>query len=449
MIGNISILICSFVFICVVSFYIFKVWPDLDVIDLYIVFILFHFGLYPFIRGLYFGPDVIFDFRNSNPLVIGLIFSQVLLILAIIRVVSWYFPKNIAINLNIRNIIQQWSRINRYVLLCIYVVLILFQIISYYKYGIKTYIMPEVFERIGKNLPYWFTSVRTIYPHLAFLIFLGLFSNILKSKGYSQYGWIILTILFVPIVTIYGRRFFLAMIIAAAIFWFVEKRNNIFKLKYMKVILVLVCGSFLFSNLFQAYREVYQTVGPVNLEKLKNPFEAAINFNATINNLKMRPGTWEFNFLVLNNQFSKPNMTTNGKITWEGFKSSIPRFFWADKNFTDIDNILADLYHVKPREVDISKNIIGIAQVDFGYLSIITVPILILTIVIVMGLLIKITIPYPTFLWLFTGNILFSLINIEENGYEIFFMVRYIIFTVILFVLYLVSQNSYLKLIRK
>ena len=449
MIGNISILICSFVFICVISFYIIKVWPDLDVIDLYIVFILFHFGLYPFIRGLYFGPDVIFDFRDSNPLVIGLIFSQVLLILTIIRVVSWYFPKNIAINLNIRNIIQQWSRINRYVLLCIYVVLILFQIISYYKYGIKTYIMPEVFERIGKNLPYWFTSVRTIYPHLAFLIFLGLFSNILKSKGYSQYVWIILTILFVPIVTIYGRRFFLAMIIAAAIFWFVEKRNNIFQLKYMKVILVLVCGSFLFSNLFQAYREVYQTVGPVNLEKLKNPFEAAINFNATINNLKMRPGTWEFNFLVLNNQFGKPNMITNGKITWEGFKSSIPRFFWADKNFTDIDNILADLYNVKQREVDISKNIIGIAQVDFGYLSIITVPILILTIVIVMGLLIKITIPYPTFLWLFTGNILFSLVNIEENGYEIFFMVRYIIITVILFVIYLVSQKSYLKLIRK
>ena len=309
--------------------------------------------------------------------------------------------------------------------------------------------MPDDFERIGKHLPYWFTSVRTIYPHLAFLIFLGLFSHILKSKGYHQYVWIILTILFVPIVTIYGRRFFLAMIVAAAIFWFVEKRKNIFQLKYLKVTLVLVCGFFLFSNLFQAYREVFQAVGPVNLEKLKNPFEAAINFNATINNLKKRPGTWEFNFLVLNNQFSKPNMITNGKITWEGFKSSIPRIFWADKQFAVIDDILVDLYHVKQREIDIGKNLFGVAQVDFGYLSIIIVPIIILTIVIVMGLLIKITIQYPTFLWLFTGNILFFLINIEENGNEIFFMVRYIIITLILFEIYLVSQKIYLRLVRK
>jgi len=345
--------------------------------------------------------------------------------------------------------IQQWSSVNRYILLCIYVVLIVFQILSYYKYGIKTYIMPEDFERIGKQLPYWFTSVRTIYPHLAFLTFLGLFSNILKSKGYRLYVWILLTILFIPIVTIYGRRFFLAMIVAAAIFWFVEKRKNIFQLKYLKVTLVLVCGFFLFSNLFQAYREVFQAVGPVNLDKLKNPFEAAINFNATINNLKKRPGTWEFNFLVLNNQFSKPNMATNGKITLEGFKSSIPRFLWADKQFTNIDNILADLYHVKEREIDIGKNLLGVAQVDFGYLSIIIVPIIIITIVIIMGLLIKITIHYPTFLWLFTGNILFFLINIEENGNEIFFMVRYIIITLILFGIYLVSRKIYLTLVHK
>ena len=449
MIGNISLLLFSFFFICILIIYLAKLQSGLDIIDIYIIFVLLHFGLYPFVRGLYFGKDAIFDFRDCNPLVIALMFGQVLLILAIIRFVSWYFPKNIANYLNIRNMIQQWSRINKYILLFIYVVLILFPIISYYKYGVKTYIMQDDFERIGKHLPYWFTSVRTIYPHLSFLIFLGLFSYILKSKGYRQCVWIILTILFVPIVTIYGRRFFLAMIVVAAIFWFVEKRKNIFQLKYLKVTLVLVCGFFLFSNLFQAYREVFQAVGPVNLEKLKNPFEAAINFNATIDNLKRRPGTWEFNFLVLNNQFSKPNMITNGKINIEGFKSSIPRFFWAGKQFTIIDEILAELYHIKQSEIDIGKNLFGVAQVDFGYLAILIVPIIILTIVIVMGLLIKITIQYPTFLWLFAGNILFFLINIEENGNEVFFMVRYIFIMLILFAIYLVSQKIYLMLTRK
>ena len=185
MIGNISLLFFSFLFICILTIYLAKVQSDLDIIDIYIIFVLLHFGFYPFVRGLYFGKDVIFDFRDSNPLVIGLIFIHVFLILLIIRFLSWYFPKNIANYLNIRNMIQQWSSINRYILLCIYVVLIVFQIISYYKYGIKTYILPDDFERIGKHLPYWFTSVRTIYPHLAFLVFLGLFSHILKSKGSS------------------------------------------------------------------------------------------------------------------------------------------------------------------------------------------------------------------------------------------------------------------------
>jgi hypothetical protein len=449
MIGNISLLFFSFLFICILIIYLAKVQSDLDIVDIYIIFVLLHFGFYPFVRGLYFGKDVIFDFRDSNPLVIGLIFIHVLLILMIIRFLSWYFPKYIIKYLNIRNMIQQWSSINRYILLCIYVVLIVFQILSYYKYGIKTYILPDDFERIGKHLPYWFTSVRTVYPHLAFLVFLGLISHILKSEGQHQYVWIILTILFVPIVTIYGRRFFLAMIVVATVFWAVEKRKNIFQLKYLKVTLILFCGFFLFSNLFQAYREVFQAVGPVNLDKLKNPFKAAINFNATINNLKKRPGTWEFNFLVFNNQFSKPNMITNGKINLEGFKSSIPRIFWADKHFSVIDDILCDLYHVRQSEIDIGKNLFGVVQVDIGYLSMIIVPIIILTILVVMGLLIKITMHYPTFLWLFTGNILYFLINIEENGNEIFFMIRYIIITLVLFAIYFECQKIYLRIVHK
>ncbi len=60
---------------------------------------------------------------------------------------------------------------------------------------------------------------------------------------------------------------------------------------------------FLCSNIFQAYRDDFQAVGQVNLTKLKNPFTAAINFDATLENLKARPGTWEFNFLVFNHQY--------------------------------------------------------------------------------------------------------------------------------------------------
>ena len=117
-------------------------------------------------------------------------------------------------------------------------------------------------------------------------------------------------------------------------------------------------------------------------------------------------------------------MTTDGKITWEGIKSSIPKIFWPDKQFLMIDKILAQLYQVKTKEIDIGKNLFGVGQVEFGYFSLIIVPLIIIIMLAMMAALIKMTINYPTYLWLFSGNILYFLINIEENGNEIFYMLR-------------------------
>ena len=203
---------------------------------------------------------------------------------------------------------------------------------------------------------------------MAFLVCLGLISSLLKSQGYYKYVWLILTLGFLPVVILYGRRFFLAVIIIWALLWLMEKKQDIFSMKYLAIGLSMVLGFFLCSNVFQAYRDNFQAVGQVNLSKLKNPFAAVINFEGTIENLKARPGTWEFNFLVFNHQFSKPGMTTKGKITWEGIKSSIPRIIWPGKQFYWIDNILADLYNVTTKEIDIGKNIFGVGQVDYGYL---------------------------------------------------------------------------------
>jgi hypothetical protein len=441
MLGNISILICAFVFICILSFYLFKIWPDIDVLDLYIVFVLFHFGLYPFIRGLYFGKDVIFDFRDSSPLVISLIFVHVLLILTVIKIIYRYFPDRFVECLKIKNLIQQWSCINKYLLLFIYGMLIFFQILSYYIYGVKTYIPSDDFARIGKDLPYWFTAIRTIYPLLAFLVCLGLISSWLKSQGYHKYIWLILTVGFLPVITLYGRRYLLAMIIVWAILWVIEINKDRFSIKYLIVGILTVVALFLFSNIYQAYRYDFQAVGQVDLAKLKNPFIASVNFDATIENFKARPGTWEFNFLVFNHQYSKHGMFTEGKVFWEAIKSSIPRVLWPDKQFIVVDEILAKLYNANTKEIDIGKNIFGLVQVDYGYLSLIIVPLIIITIIAIMAALIKETMHYPTFLWLFSGNILYYLVNIEENGNEIFFMLRNIALIFMIFCCYLVANK--------
>ena len=290
MVGNISILICSFVFLFVVSFYLFKIWPNIDVLDLYIIFVLFHFGVYPFIRGLHFGKDVILDFRDGNPIVIGLVFIHVLLILTVIKMIYRYFPDTFVECLKITNLIQKWSLTNKYILFFIYGLLIIFQIFSYYKYGIKSYILPDDFARIGKDLPYWFTSIRTVYAPLAFLVCLGLISSLLKSQGYYKYIWFILTLAFLPVVTLYGRRFFLAVIMIWAILWLVEKRKDARLMKYLAVGLFMALVFFLCSNIFQAYRDDFQDGRASQSKKVKKPIHCGNQFRSYPG--KFKDETW-------------------------------------------------------------------------------------------------------------------------------------------------------------
>ena len=442
--GNISLLIFSFIFICIIIIYLHKKWPDLDVIDLYIVFALLHFGFVPFIRGLYFGKDIVFDFRNSNPLAIGLVFGHILVILLIIKGVSLFLSPNSQDYLKLRYLIQKYSSANKYLLLVINACLVLFPIISYYCYGVKPYIMPEDFDKIGHSLPYWFTSIRTIYNYIAFCVLLGLFGNMVKAKKYPQIIWITLIICLILSVTINGRRFLLNIIVIGVIFWFAYNEKSIWRLRYLTIGLLLIGSVLLFSNMYQSYRDGFLfKAGQVNFTKLENPISTALNYHATINNLKMRAGTWEFNFLVFNFQINKSGMTTNGNLTWDGFKSSIPRFFWPGKQFRLIDDYLAEFFRIETGDVLIAKNIFGIAQLDFGYLSIIIIPAIILFIIGIMGVIISKTMEYPTFLMLFTGNILWYLVNFEESGNEIFFMFRNMIMILLLFALYILTDKIY------
>ena len=158
--GNWSILIFSLLFIFVIISYLSRKSAGLDVLDVYIIFVLFHFGLYPFVRGLHFGRDIIFDFTQADPLSIGLVFAHVLMILLILKLLSLIFIKNMDY-LKITYIMESCSQVNKYIVFIMYGILIIFQIYSYYQYGVQSFIPPSDFERIGKFLPYWFTS----YPY--------------------------------------------------------------------------------------------------------------------------------------------------------------------------------------------------------------------------------------------------------------------------------------------
>lgn len=452
MAGNFYILLFSSLFIILITFYLQKL-REFDIIDVYIIFVLFHFGFYPFVRGLHFGKDIIFDFTNADPLSIGLVFIQVFLILIILKLLSLKLIKKNNKYLKINYLVKSYSYINNYVLYSIYFSLILFPIFSYYRYGVQWVIPPADFARIRNSLPYWFTSVRTIYNLVSFLVCLVLLSKVFQAGGRkNQMLWFLLTILFVPFASIYGgKRFFISVLILSLVFYFDNKHETIFQLRNLKYGLVLLMAFFLFSNLFESYRNFLENVGkitPNEVKELRSPLAAVVNFHATLGFLERRPGTWEFSYLVLSKQIKDGIPTTKGKIYREGLKSAIPRYLWPNKKFSLIDNMLAKLYGVRPKAIDIGKNIFGVTQVEFGYFSIIIVPLVIFLLLLLMRFSNKITTQNPIFLWLISGNILYYLVNIEENGTDIFFMLRNILAISLIFVIFILVKNIY-PIIRK
>lgn len=448
--GNWSILLFSSLFIFIVTLYLSRRSMGIDVLDVYIIYVLFHFGLYPFVRGLHFGRDIIFDFTQGDPLSIGLVFAQVSIILLILKLLSLIFIKDMNY-LKINYIMERCSQVNGYIVFIIYSILIIFQVYSYYQYGVQSFIPPWDFERIGKFLPYWFTSFRTIYNLLTFCLCIVLLSKVFKTKDRkNQILWLVLTTSFIPFASMYGgKRFFINVLLLSIIFYFDNKNEKIFKLRNLAYGLILALAVFLFCNFYESYRGVVESVGKITSEearKLKDPLSAAINYQPTLAFLSRRPGTWEFSYLVLSKQVIDGIAITKGKIVAEGFKSAVPRYVWPNKSFLLIDDMLGQVYELRPKEIDIGKNNYGVAQLEIGYYSIVILPLVILMLLILMGYLNNLTNQNPFFLWLFSGNILFYLINIEEAGTDIFFLLRHIILILFVFGIYILFQKTYISL---
>ena len=327
--ANITLLLFSSLVLCLTLFYFKRRWPDLDVIDIYIIYIALHFGIYPFIRGLYSGKGVVYDSSTSNPLVIGLVFIHLLLIVVIIRVVSAYLPTKIKDILKIKTLISKWESVNNLIVLSIYSLLILFQIISYWKYGVKPVIAPDDFAKIGSDLPYWLLSMRAIYNYLVLSVFIVLASKASMSQYRPQYFWIALIIIFIPFGAYFGRKPFVNIFVIGTIIWLIRREKKLIQFKYLISSVLMVFIFFLVSNVWQTYRSTLLAAG-ASFKEAPNPISAALNFNATLRNLKERPGTWEFNYLVFDRQIeSSGKVSTNGEITREGLQERDSQAFLA------------------------------------------------------------------------------------------------------------------------
>ncbi|MGB8990467.1 MAG: hypothetical protein WCD80_00270 [Desulfobaccales bacterium] len=556
MTGNLVIMLFSILIItlalsrCVIRL------SKITVIDLYILFVGFHFGVYPLIRG-WLGA-----YSDVSPLTSALVFLHVILTFAILLIITSILPETYQNGLEITYLCKQWSKINKYFIFFLLSFIFGVEIIGWWHYGIISNVNYEELSRIRNPLPYWLSSIYPVLPDLIFCAFLVMAAKVIASTGQNRKWWFVLVAMLFIDGFLFGRRALVNMAVIGAILFIVVHNKAVWRWSYVKWMLVIGLSLFIFSNLFQNYRGMmefdhenimqnqikllqlfrayrgmhqlpvlepsYQGELPssgaldghldhlrVNLvsweltyflpqgrwedlkgkaqsdtlrqwlnnfflwrekqqvslheqtlmryrlqggdhnktNKLfqtystmlqyptfafpylwKSPISAALDARATIDNLKIRLAPWEFNLFILKGHLAGLDKTEGyGDIMWQGLKNSIPRVLWPGKKVVSLNDITATKYGV--RVIDYPKNNYGFLLADFGFLSCILLPLMLLMVFVTMAIIILFTQEHPILLCLSSGFLLNYLINIEQNIADIYILYRNLL---LIFLCYLI-----------
>jgi len=425
--ANLTVLVSSFIILLITLMVARKKWLQLDLIDIYIIFVGIYFGGYSFVKSL------VDDYSKIDPMAAFWVFFHVTLVVGLLWLLSRILPVDFRKFLQIGYLFDQCSRVNKYFIYALLVVIIATQISGYVKYGLISHIDHGELIQKGGNLPYWYTSLLMLLKDFIFCAFIGIEAKIIVSKNLTRKLWCILLVLLIVIASIYGRRVFFNITAFGIIVYFISQGKDIFQWRYVKLVVLLSFALLIFSNLYQAYRSVLQFPPHIS-GTLKNPISATLDVEATLHNIQIRPSEWEFNYGIFKGQFEGTvSQLPRGSIIWESLKNSIPKFIWPGKKVVSLNNLTATMYGW--RVMDYAKNNFGFLQVDFGFLSILIMPLMMLSVFIIYGVAAWKAKDHPNLLLLLTGFIINYVINIEQNIDDIFILFRNLIAICLIYII--------------
>lgn len=433
MTGNLVVLLCSSVLVTLSAVFFWIRLRRLTVVDIYILFVGIYFGCYSFIKAL------LQAYSDMQPLPAALVFLHIIIIIAILWGFTAFLPEKYHNAFKISSLYEYWSRVNTNAILLVLAFILTVKLIGWRQYGIISHVNIGQLEAVGKPLPYWFSCIHGMLLDLIFCVFLALAAKIMAStKQARKWWWVAMALVFVMASTV-GRRPLFNMILIGMILYLVVYKKGVLQFSYLKWMLVAGLSLLIFSNLFQTYRNLIQWPPAGSWAQMKNPLAAALDTRATIRNLTIRPSQWGFNYFILKNQLDgRDRDEPTGAIIWIGLKNSIPKVFWPGKKVVSLNDLVAARYGVDI--IDYSKNNYGFLLADYGYLSLVILPLMLAVVFFTMGRIILCTKEYPLLLWLSTGLILNYLINIEQNIADIFILYRNL---ALLFISYVLCYSFY------
>src|SRR5215203_1603518 len=391
-------------------------WSRIDVVDLHVLMVSVFFGGYTLVDALVKDLSTV----NWGSAIVALVL--VMVTVGATWLISRILPIELRRTLQMRYLLAQWVHVDGRIVLLLLGAVLVFQLYSYQHFGILA--ASDIV--VSRNslysplpvLPYWFTSAMTLLTPLTFCLFIAVTLKVLASRAGERVFWIIVLVTVVTLVTVWGRREVFYLMFIFFVLWSIIKTRNL--ISPMNGFLLLLALPLLvaFSNIYLTYRS--NTLDKLGVSGI---YSAGTNLDTTLLNLQERTSMWYLNYMIIEKQ--KPYYGLDipyGDLLWQGLKNTIPSILWPEKLVSDLDTLMAYQYTLPV--TDYPTNNFAMMQADFGYLSVILLPLQLFFVFFSAALLIQASSRHPTLLWLLSGYIIHYLLRIEAQYSDWFVLYR-------------------------
>ena len=390
-------------------------------LDLYFIMIAINFGAYTSVVA------ILNDETNKDTLIVVLTFLLIFISLLLTWGLYVAIPAGIRRYLRFDKIITKWVDVDRRMVFYLAVPVFVFNIYLFVNYGIISYVVEA--EELG--IPSWIGPIKSLLGDVGFVAYAFILALAVKRKIkiLSIYGIIFLALMFV--VSLDGRTAIFKMAVLAWFVWSAAQNKGIYLFKYMPFGIAALAALIMFSNIYQTYRsELFIPSTRSDMSDVSDVASAAGNIESTVDNLRNRATTFDFNYKIAAEQLQNPGKIYFGMLTWQSFLNSIPAAFSDSKIIIDSDVMVSSLYSMP--NMDYPMNDFVGFFVDFGVLM----PIFSSTIIAII-FLISASVALKTrsgMLYLIVSGFCINYLLLVEKGFgEFFLLFRHILLFVVLF----------------
>lgn len=426
------------VFACYVAFS--KNPRNYDLIDIYVFGYALYFAVYTAMKFLVVGVG---QYNQVIGFLTGLfILTGCIGVWMIARVVFSYTIMNaFSDRLKLVYLIEQAGRVHPSAILFVLTLACIFQTYSLLHYGI-VYDYVSI-DGVNISLPYWFTSVHSIYKFLVFILVATVFCRFIVAKSRrTKLQWLLAMLICFLLMATLGRRAMFFTLFVCILIYFATLDLKLISARSL-ISLAIVSIFFIgYSNFYDGNRGVIEFgylkkmhIADARAD-LKISLTKTANTRKTYDSIAARPYGWHLIYKLMSDRASfRYSTVPHRNIFLFSLQRVIPRVIYPNKPLGEgLDELLEKNYGLA--SVDLPDTLLSFLVGDFGFYSIFIYIILMSLLLVYVSLLLKlvesISLAFP---FIFNWAV-YYLLSVESNPVDYFLFLRNTALLAVLFFLF-------------